>query len=160
MAAGEKIYGVEAGLAVLALVMATIVAVVFPLTVLTDLIPTHWAAGFTAAAGGLAALLFVRLMFSPDFHYAISRANAEMLEDRAMFFFLIRLNDPDWGLFGAKMGQGYIVPLRLVLMAEFLLVFLVPSDRPALGFMFFSGNVLWILLVQAQMRNHYPRPRS
>jgi hypothetical protein len=111
------------------------------------------------ASAIVAALVFSRLLVSPAFHYAMQQANTAMQGGQPFRLRSPKFGDPEWGLTGEKWGAGYLVPLRLVLLVEFLAVALFgPHDRPWIAIVAFAGGALTILLTQSQLTDHFRRP--
>ncbi len=87
----------------------------------------------------------------------MSKANEELTAGQPFSFRVRKLNDPEWGLFGSKLGTGYLVPLRSTLMVEFIMAAaFVAQARPLLMLQVFSGAALTIMLTQSQLRMHFP----
>ncbi len=70
------------------------------------------AAGFTAA---VAALLFLRILFSSTYRAGIDRANLEMKGDDPWPGKFKSVSDETWGLFGTRAGDTPLLWLRAVL---------------------------------------------
>lgn len=155
----ERIYGLEPIIAVTALAVATVDAVIVPAALLLDIVPANVLSKVGITSAIVAALVFVRLLVSPAFHYAMQQANTAMQGDQPFRLSLPKFGDPEWGLTGEKWGAGYLVPLRLALLAEFLaVVFFGPHDREWIAIVAFAGGALTILLTQSQLTNHFRRP--
>lgn len=153
----KLVYGLEPTIAVVALVVASIDAVIIPLSLFSPLLPSALLRMIAIASGSVASLVFLRMLFSPQIHYAIDRANDAMSEGQWLRSKPKKLTDQEWGLTGAKMGKGYLIPLRLVLMVEFLaVVFLAREQWTSL--LAFSGAALPIMLTLSQLTAHFPRP--
>lgn len=112
------------------------------------------------AAALTAGLVLLRLIVSRDFHHAMNAARVA-LNPRGLFVGpRLRLNDPDWGWRGRKLGTGLIVPLRTVLLVEWVLAILLAGVISRwLVILLFFGFGLTILLTQSQLRSHFPRPQ-
>lgn len=155
----KLVYGLEPVIAVVALGVATLDALIVPLVLVPGVIAKSLLPQLAIASAVVAAVVFLRLLISPKFHYAMRQANELMTGGQMFRWKPVGLGNADWGLTGSKWGRGYIVPLRLILMAEFLVVFFVgPTDRQWLALLVFSGTALTILLTQSQLINHFPRP--
>jgi hypothetical protein len=153
------IYGLEPIIAVTALAVATVDAIVVPAAVLLGIVPAQVLSNVAVASAIFTALVFVRLLVSPAFHYAMQQANTAMQGDQPFRLRPPKFGDPEWGLTGQKWGTGYLVPLRLVLFVEFpAVVFFGPHDRQWLAMAAFSGGALTILLTQSQLTDHFRLP--
>lgn len=153
------IYGLEPVTTLAALAVATVDAIVIPLALLLGAVPAHLLSKVAVASGIVAALVFVRLLVSPAFHYAMQQANSAMQGGQPFRLRLLKFGDPEWGLTGEKWGSGYLVPLRLILMVEFLaVIFFAPNDRQWIALTAFAGVALTILLTQSQLTDHFRRP--
>jgi hypothetical protein len=153
------IYGLEPIIAVTALAVATVDAVVVPAALLLGIVPAHVLSNVAVASAIFTALVFVRLLVSPAFHYAMQQANTAMQGDQPFRLRPPKFGDPEWGLTGEKWGTGFLVPLRLVLLVEFLAVaFFGPHDRQWITIVAFAGGALTVLLTQSQLTNHFRRP--
>jgi|GEM_PF-4352477 len=76
----KLVYGLEPTIAVVALVVASIDAVIIPLSLFSPLLPSALLRMIAIASGSVASLVFLRMLFSPQIHYAIDRANDAMSE--------------------------------------------------------------------------------
>lgn len=115
------------------------------------------------ATASVAALLFVSMLFDPASHFAINAANREMQGDQPFKFRFISLFDEEWGLFGAKGGNRFLLALRCVLFVEFLVALVTtPRTQSLYGaaplILAALGFAISILLSLDQLKNHYPRP--
>jgi hypothetical protein len=98
----------------------------------------------------------------PASHHAIKAANREMQRNESVGFRLISLFDEEWGLFGTKCGNGYLLALRCVLFVEFLIALVAtPTIRSLYGaaplILAALGFAISILLSLDQLKDHYPR---
>lgn len=155
----KLIYGLEPVLAVAALAVATLDAALFPLMFVPGMIATSWLQLLGIVSAAVAAAVFLRLLISPRFHYAIRQAGDEMTGGQMFRWKPVGFMHPEWGLVGSKLGRGYIVPLRLILMSEFLVVIAFRwQGHGWFALLAFSGLMLAILLTQSQLINHFRRP--
>ncbi|HJV42420.1 hypothetical protein [Caulobacter sp.] len=158
MSTAKRIYGLEPIVTIVALATATADAIIIPFA-LFFAVSEHLLWKVAISSGSVAALVFLRLLFSHAFHYAMGQANSTMQGGQPFRLKLLKFSDPDWGLTGAKWGSGYLVPLRLILMVEFLIViFFSPDDHQWIALTAFSGVALAILLTQSQLTDHFRRP--
>ena len=155
----KPIYGLEPIIAVTALAVATVDAVVVPADLLLGIVPAHVLSKVAVASAIVTALVFIRLLVSPAFHYAMQQANTAMQGGQPFRWRSPKFGDPEWGLTGEKWGTGYLIPLRLVLLVEFLgVAFFGPHDRRWIAIVAFAGGALTILLTQSQLTDHFRRP--
>lgn len=153
----KLIYGLEPVIAVVALGVASIDAVIIPLSLFSPLISKPLLQMIAIASGSVAALVFLRMLISPQIHYAIRRTNDAVNGGQCLRLKPKKLTDQEWDLMGKKMGMGYLVPLRIVLMLEFLAVMFFAREQ-WIALLAFSGAGLTILLTQSQLAAHFPRP--
>jgi hypothetical protein len=152
------IYGLEPFIAIVALTVATVDAVVVPAALLFGIVPAHLLPKAAVTSAIVTALVFIRLLVSPRHHHAVRQACTAMQGDRLFRLRPPSCGDPQWSLAGEKWGVGYLVPLRLVSMAEFIaVVFFAPRDQ-WLALVAFAGAALTILLTQSQLTDHFRRP--
>lgn len=158
-AASDRLYGLEPILAGPALFMAGVAALTLPLSVFPVMRAEFVLRPLAILTAGLAVVVFLRLLFSRDIHYAMGAANAEM-NPRGPFLGPWRnWNDPEWGWSGSKQGSGLIVPLRKILFVEWIITVLLASVLNLwLVLLMFAGCMLVILMNLCQLRDHYPRP--
>lgn len=158
-ARSDRLYGLEPLLAGPALFMACVAALTLPLSVIPGLGDERVLRPLAVVTAGLAVIIFLRLTFSPAVHRAVREANAAM-NPRGPFLGPWRgWNDPEWGWKGSKQGTGLIVPLRMVLLVEWLITLVFArSLSPWLVLLMFAGCMLVILMNLARLRDHFPRP--
>jgi len=153
-----QVYGLEPILLCPALLAASADALIVPVARFTTLLSDNVVRGATLGSAAMLALIFLRALVDPTYHRAVAEANRQMQGDPPRVFRWIPWLDPDWGLFGAFFGGGYLAPLRAVLLAEFLLALITSGFER-------SGPALWLAAVAAgiavmisltQLKDHFP----
>ena len=83
---------------------------------------------------GVLLVLFLRLLFDPKVRQGIYAANAELRGVKSWpGSFMPKPFDPEWGLFGSRMGDPPLQVVRVVSFAEFAVALLLSRhERPDL----------------------------
>ncbi|NYT42903.1 hypothetical protein HZY97_19170 [Sphingomonas sp. R-74633] len=89
----------------------------------------------TAIVAAIAALLFLRMLFSPTYRRGIETADTAMRANKASPRRAIGMRDPEWGLFGGRTGAPALIWLRAIL---FLGIF------PAMLLQAWIGEAIWL----------------
>jgi hypothetical protein len=151
-----------------ALILAAFVAaascgLAAPAARFSDAISESTFLAITYASAGVALLLFASMILDPATHYAFGAVSREMQGDQLSKSRFLSLFDEDWGLFGTKFGNGFLLGLRCVMFVEFLgalvttprmqwLYGAAPLILAAVGF------AISVLLTLDRIKDHYPRP--
>lgn len=141
---------------------ATLCAIASPIAAFSDIIGIGAIRIIGYGSATVFAALFAHLVLSQESRRAIDAATNEMQNDASFRFGLSGLSHDEWGLFGRKMGNDFLLVLRAILFVEFLVaVFTMhrattlsqaaPQVCGVLGFM------VAVLLTVEQLRAHYPR---
>lgn len=77
-------------------------------------------------------ILFLRMLFDPRCHRGINAANKEIHGGQPLETKWLRLNDPQWGLFGSSAGDKSLLFIRAVLFCELGVAMLFSRVRPDL----------------------------
>lgn len=109
---------------------ASVDLVLAPIARFSNLVTERAFQSIAIASAGIAALLFLTMLFDPAAHRAINAANRAQRGDDLFRPRWRPLFDPNWGVFGAKLGTGYLVVLRVASWAVFALA-LLANWRPA-----------------------------
>jgi hypothetical protein len=118
---------------------------------------------FVVVVASALGLLFLVALFDKDVRYAVDCANRDMKggsgDDRYFRRPPISLLDPVWGLFGSRLGGTPLRTVRVILIAEFLLMLLVNGRAPTHPALLIAGSAFGItlLLSMIQLKAHYPR---
>ena len=107
-------------------------------------------------AAAVAILLFLRMLFDPRCHRGIKAANHEIMGGHGVQFRLTPLLDPDWGIFGSRMGSPLLLTIRAVLLIEVIAVMLVAQEVPVLQLLAFAsfGVVTMLSLLHVAGTSH------
>lgn len=85
---------------------------------------------YTCAAATL--VLFLRMLFDPRCHRGIEAANQEIHGGQPFRAKWLGLNDPQWGVFGSRVGGKALLWVRAVLFCEFGVAMLFGRAQPDL----------------------------
>ena len=112
-----------------AITIAALCAVVIAITPFVASVRTTLVRPSVYIAAAMAVVLFVRILFDPKCRRGIDAANLELRGGRPWpGWRSIEFFDPEWGLFGSRMGSPTLLRVRAVLFVEFILV-MVLSGR-------------------------------
>ena len=155
--ANSHVILIDAPLRWLALAVVSVDALTFPVARLTHLLTDGVLRVVIVISAGFLATLFLRALFDPACHRAVNAANKELKGDRPLKLRWALIFDRTWGLFGSRMGGGYLKLIRPILLAEFVLGLLTngsgESGLPLL--LAAAGFGTAIMLTIIQLKDHY-----
>lgn len=151
-----RLYGLGRPLALMALLVATTDAILFPMALFTDALSDDLLQRALYASAFALAVVFLRVVFDPAVQRAVMAANLELQQGQPFKPRWISPMDPTWGAFGRRMGHGVLPWLRLVLLGEFIvgLILLGASRTPPPVLLAGAGLGLSILLTMSQLKDH------
>ena len=126
----------ERWLYVPAMAVAALCAIVVALCPFVPAIGTSLVRPSIYIAAAVASMLFLQMLFDPRCRRGMFAATSEMFDGgpwyRRGFF------DPEWGIFGSRLGSPTLLTLRAVVLVELVLAVVlsrhVPADVPMLAF--------------------------
>jgi hypothetical protein len=150
-----RLYGLGRPLALMALLVATADAILFPMALFMDALSDDLLQRALYASAFALAIVFLRVMLDPAVQRAVMAANHELQEGKPFKPRWISPMDRTWGAFGSRMGQGVLPWLRLVLLGEFALglILLGTSRTPPPVLLAGAGLGLCILLTMSQLKD-------
>jgi hypothetical protein len=144
----------------LALAVAAVDGLVIPMARLTHFFGPAVLRAVTIGSAGLLALLFVQMLFDPATHRAVNEANRELQGDQLFSWRWRRpIFDPTWGVFGSRLGLGYLTLVRTALLAEFVVCVVVsamPGNSGSPPLLAAAAFGITIVLTLGQLKDHAP----
>ena len=139
------------------LATASVDAIVAPVARVSHLFSEVVLSALAWMSAGVLAFVFLRILFDRACHRAVNAANAELNGNNPFAFRRVSLGDPTWGLFGSRVGGGYLAVLRVALFAEFVLLLIAEGyGRPQSLLIASAAFGIVTLLTIAQLKDHYP----
>lgn len=142
---------------------ALVVAVVGGVTVAFGAIfpPVGFVVGpVTYVCAAAILVLFFRMLFDSQCHRGIEAANRAMHGDQPFWAKWPRLNDPQLGLFGSRVGDKSLLFVRAVLFCECGVAMLFSHMRPDLTLLAAAsfGVAMMLSLLDVGLRHSAPDP--
>jgi hypothetical protein len=141
-----------------AMLVASIDALIVPIGDFTRFLGEDVLRGVMVGSACLLALLFLRALTDPACHRAVGEANREMRGQSPFSWRLLPFFDPNWGVFGSRMGRGFLVLVRTLLFIEFVLALVLDgSGRPGEPLLLTATAFgLAIMLSLLQLKEQFP----
>ena len=118
----------ERWLYVPAMTIAVLSAIVVALCPFVPAVRTSLVKPAIYIAAAVGSVLFLRMLFDPKCRRGMFAAKTEMFDGgpwyRRSFF------DPEWGLFGSRLGSPTLLKLRAVVLAELVLAVVLNRHGP------------------------------
>jgi hypothetical protein len=129
------------------LTIITICAIVIPLSWFFEPVRVALVRPMIWFVAIVAAVLFLRFVFDWRLQQGVWALNTEMQGPNYPFTFRwISFRDPQWGVFGSRMGPRSLIVARLVVFAEMTLSCYVARTHPDVLLLAFVAFVLSIIM--------------
>ena len=138
------------------LLIAALGGAVVVLSAAYDPVRATLASPLALLAAVVAILLFLRMLFDPRCHRGIKAAHYEMTGDHGVQFRFLPVFDPQWGIFGSRVGSPLLLTIRAILLIEMIAVMLLAREMPVLHFLAFAslGVVMMLSLLHVAGTSH------